>query len=251
MKLIINGDDFGLTKGVSEGIIKCIKNGVMGDTTAMTNMPFFEEAIDMAKNEGIDKMGIHLTFTCGKPVLPKDEVKSICDENGNFYRKPELIPSNIDIGEVEKELRAQIKKFQDTGMKLNHIDGHHHFFIYNKEVFNLVIKLAKELDVPMRCPSNEMKRILDENNITSPDYFDNSFYLKNISIEYLINRLDKLKEEYDVVEFMSHPSVNWEELKGISSYSMIREKELEILTSDEIKDYVLKNNIKIISFSDL
>lgn len=251
MRLIINGDDFGITKGVSEGIIKCIKAGVMGDTTAMANMPFFEEAIDMAKNEGIDKMGIHLTLTCGKPVLQKDEVKSICDENGNFYRKPDLIPSNIDIKEVERELRAQIKKFQDTGMKLNHIDGHHHFYAYNKYVFNLVIKLAKELNVPMRCPLNDMKYILDENNIKCPDYFDNSFYLKNISLEYLIDRLGKLKKEYDVVEFMAHPSVNGEEIKDISSYNMIREKELEILTSKEIKEYVLKNNIKIISFSDL
>ena len=119
MKLIINGDDFGLTRGVSEGIIKCMKNGILTDTSAMTNMPFFEEAINIAKSKGINEMGIHLNMTCGKPVLPQSEVSSICDENGNFYRKPELIPSNIKLSELEKELRAQIEKFKKTNMKIN------------------------------------------------------------------------------------------------------------------------------------
>ena len=50
---------------------------------------------------------------------------------------------------------------------------------------------------------------------------------------------------------MAHPSNNGKELNNISSYNMIREKELEILTSENMKDYILKNNIKVISFSDL
>lgn len=251
MNLLINGDDFGLSKGVSEGIIKCLKEGIMGDTSAMANMPFFEEAIKLAFDSGINEMGIHLNFTCGRPVSEISEVKSICDENGNFYRKPNLIPKDVSIIEAEKEIRAQIEKFKRTGMKINHIDSHHHFYAFNKDILNLVVNIADELGVPMRCPFNEDKYILEKKGIVCPDYFDNSFYLNNISLDYLKERLDYLKDKYNTVEFMAHPSNNGEELKNISSYNTIREKELEILTSDEMKEYLLKNNIKVISFSDL
>ncbi|MGL4571140.1 MAG: carbohydrate deacetylase [Clostridium sp.] len=251
MKLIINGDDFGLTRGISEGIIECIQNGIMRDTSAMPNMPFFEEAINIAKAKGINEMGIHLTMTCGKPVLPKDEVSSICDENGNFFRKPELIPDSIKIGEIEKELRGQINKFKRTGMNINHIDSHHHFYAFNQGVFKLVINLAKELNVPMRCPINEMRYIVEENNVLCPDFFDSTFYEGNITADYLINRLNNLKGQYNVVEFMAHPSNECEELKKISSYNVQREAELEVLTSDIIKDYIDKNNIELISYSNL
>ena len=251
MRLLINGDDFGLTKGVSEAIIKCLKDGIMGDTSAMANMPFFEDAIKLAFDSGIYEMGIHLNFTCGKPVSEVSEVKSICDENGNFYRRPDLIPKDINIIEAEKEIRAQIDKFKKTGMKINHIDSHHHFYGFNKEIFNLVVDIADELKVPMRCPFNEDKHILKEKRVVCPDYFDNSFYLNNISLEYLKERLYYLKDKYNTVEFMAHPSNNGKELNNISSYNMIREKELEILTSENMKDYISKNNIKVISFSDL
>ena len=251
MKLIINGDEFGLTRGVSEGIIKCMKNGILTDTSAMTNMPFFEEAINIAKSEGINEMGIHLNMTCGKPVLPQNEVSSICDENGNFYRKPELIPSNIKLSELEKELRAQIEKFKKTNMKINHIDSHHHFYSFNDDVFKLVINLAKELNVPMRCPINEKRHVVEENNVLCPDFFDSTFYEGNISVDYLINRLENLKGMYNVIELMAHPSNACEELKKISSYNVMREAELEVLTSEEIKEYTKNNNIQLISYSNL
>lgn len=250
MKLIINGDDYGLSEGVSKGILKAYKDGILTDTTAMTNMPYFEESVRLAKEAGITKMGIHLTFTCGKPILGKEEVPSICDDNGDFYKRKD-IPCNIKLDEVEKELRAQVAKFKESGLELNHIDGHHHFFAYKDELFNIIIKLAEELNVPIRCPINEKRVLVEENNIMCPDYFDNSFYGQNISIEYLIKRLELLKDEYNIVEFMTHPAIDGEELKGISSYNLEREIELKILTSNDIKDYINKNKIELISFSDI
>ena len=75
MRLIINGDDFGLTKGVTKGIIKGIKEGIITDTSALANSDYFIDAANLAKEEGILSMGVHLTITFLKkdfpiPVIP-------------------------------------------------------------------------------------------------------------------------------------------------------------------------------------
>lgn len=51
MKLIINADDFGRTRGINYGIVEAIKNGVLSSTTIMMNMPYAEHAINLAKKK--------------------------------------------------------------------------------------------------------------------------------------------------------------------------------------------------------
>ncbi|MBB6715900.1 carbohydrate deacetylase [Clostridium gasigenes] len=250
MKLIVNGDDFGLTIGVSKGIIDAMKNGIMTDTTAMANMPHFEESIKMAKENGINEMGVHLNLTCGKPILSQIEVASLVTEDGNFYKKPNYMPKEIDMDELEKELRAQISKFISTGMKLNHIDGHHHFYIFNESVFRLVLSLAREFNVPVRCPSSEYMHIVKEFNIKSPDIMIGDFYEGNANEDYLIKRLKELNS-LDIVEVMAHPAIIDEELENISSYLNYRTIELNALKSEAIKKFVKGNKIKLIKFSQI
>ena len=48
MKLIINADDFGLSKSISDGIIDGIIGGYITSTTIMSNMKFAEYAIKQA-----------------------------------------------------------------------------------------------------------------------------------------------------------------------------------------------------------
>lgn len=251
MKLIINADDFALTNKVTEGILKSIKSGIVRDTTIMVNTDSFEKSVVLAKENGILKMGIHLNLTCGKPILKREEVKSVCDQFGNFFRKPSLIPKDIDLLEVEKEFRAQIKRFKESGLKLNHIDSHHHTYIFNDSLLDIVIKLALEEGVPIRCPLNEKLDYIRKNGVKTPDYFEKSFYGDSLNVEHLIKRIEELKDKYDVVEFMVHPAIVDEELKVKSSYSSPREKELEILTSKEVKNYLDKNNIKLCSYDIL
>ena len=53
MKLIVNADDFGRTRGINYGIVECMKNGILTSTTIMMNMPYAEHAVKLAKKEGI------------------------------------------------------------------------------------------------------------------------------------------------------------------------------------------------------
>ena len=55
MKLIVNADDFGLSKGVNLGIIEAHKNGIVTSTTLMVTMNEVEHALNLAKKYSTEK----------------------------------------------------------------------------------------------------------------------------------------------------------------------------------------------------
>lgn len=254
MRLIINGDDFGLTEGVTKGIIKGLKEGIITDTSALANSDYFIDAAILAKEEGILSMGVHLTITFLKPVLKG--LKNIVDKDGFFYRKPMLIPEPYDYIEIEDELRAQIEKFLSTELKLNHLDTHHIFSIMDEKIFEIVVKLAKEYNVPIRRDfslSNNEEQLFDiarKNIINTTDIllFQSG---KVVTKEYIVKNVNKYKEEEIDVEILAHPGYVDENLKKLSSLTYNREKELEVYLDSEIKQYIKKSNVKLISYCDL
>lgn len=236
-RLIINADDFGLTKGCNEGIISAMKDGIVTSTTVMMNMHEAEEGIRKALEEGIDKMGVHLTLTCGKPLMQKDDVLSLVDKDGKFHRRTAMFPISIEFGELEKELRAQIEKFLDTEMQLTHLDSHHHVQTYGK-IKELVGILAKEYGVPVRQTDRSEKEYFRSIGVKTTDYFSMEFYGDSVSVETLKGIIDKFPE--GTMEIMSHPGFFDKEIQEISSYNRERSKELKVLTSDAMKTWIFE-----------
>lgn len=249
MKLIVNADDFGMTKGVTEGILDGMKNGVITDTSAMVNMPYFDEAVKVAKENGLKEMGVHLTVSCGKPLTNSALIKDIVDDKGFFYRRPQERVLNVE--EVEIEYRAQINKFLESGLKMNHIDCHHHCYSFYEEVLKMAIKLAKEFNVPMRCPENGQLHFVKEAGVKAPDYFSLDFYDKTVSEDYFIKILEESLGKYEVIEIMCHPAIVDEDLMNITSYNSNRKNELQVLKSEKVKKFIKDNNIELVKFSNI
>ena len=86
MAIIVNADDFGMSRSVNAAITEAFKKGLIDRTTLMANMPFAAEAMEIARREGFDgKVGIHLNLTSGKPLtedVASDRV--MCDDSGEF-----------------------------------------------------------------------------------------------------------------------------------------------------------------------
>ncbi|MDF4952104.1 ChbG/HpnK family deacetylase, partial [Vibrio parahaemolyticus] len=54
MKVIFNADDFGLTRGVNNGIVKAHQQGVVHSTTMMVGMDAEQHALELARhNSGL------------------------------------------------------------------------------------------------------------------------------------------------------------------------------------------------------
>ena len=73
-KIIVNADDFGISKEVNEGIVKGFQDGIISSTTVMANMPEFEEAMNLAKKNSKLGVGVHLNVIDGKALAIKEEL---------------------------------------------------------------------------------------------------------------------------------------------------------------------------------
>ena len=130
-KVIINADDFGYSRGINYGIIDSHRLGILTSTTIMAGMPGFDHAVHLAKENPKLGIGVHLTLTCGYPLLK--DYQTIVDENGKFKHLSFFThDNNYDFDEVYREWEAQIEKVLASEIKPSHLDSHHHTHSFPK-----------------------------------------------------------------------------------------------------------------------
>jgi len=86
-RLIVNADDYGHTKGASEGIRRAHLQGIVSSTSVMMNRPAALTELDLIKNECSRLgLGLHLVITTGNPVLPTSSIPTLVRPDGSFYK---------------------------------------------------------------------------------------------------------------------------------------------------------------------
>jgi len=112
-RLIINADDFGWTRGITDGILRAHKDGVVTNTSLLVNQPASEYAIAQMRTAPRLGVGIHLNLCSGAPVLPASRVPSLVGPDGNFHAAIEMARRlsrwRVSTSEIEAEFRAQIQ----------------------------------------------------------------------------------------------------------------------------------------------
>src|SRR5512134_2485508 len=118
-RLIVNSDDYGRSPDISRGIREAHLRGVVTSTTCMMNIPTTAADIARALRETPElAMGVHLVLSMGRPLVRRESISSITDENGNFLKYAPLLEQvpQIKIEEAKAEWRAQIEAFiQEAG----------------------------------------------------------------------------------------------------------------------------------------
>lgn len=241
-KVIINADDFGYCEAVNYGILSAHKKGIVSSTTMMANMPGVDHGIELLKENKTLSCGVHMTLSCGRPVL--SNLKTIVDENGNFFKRiTDDVLENIDLDEIYNEFCAQIDKVKESGIDICHLDSHHH--VHTLEKLKPVIeKILKKYDLPIR--GGFEYNIEYEKIVPVID----SFYKENVSEDYFKNYMDEIKK-YEIVDIMSHPAFLDDFILGSTSYAIDRTKEYKILTSESVKNFLEENDMKISSYRDM
>lgn len=250
-KLIVNADDFGITVGAVDGILQCMKEGVVSSTTSMANGEFIEYGIETIKRENLKNIGIHLVLTTGRAIL-KNHL-TLTDKDGFFIFKGYNSIRNLRIDEellkeIEDEFKAQIEFFYNKGVSLTHIDSHHHVHEING-IREIVIKLAKEFNLKVRSTNEELKEIFVKENIKTTDLFSSAFYKDNATLD----NFKRLISDFNngSLEIMCHPAYLDDGLKKVSSYYKHRDMEKNILCSKALKDWLFGEGISLVNYADI
>lgn len=149
--LIINADDFGYSLTVNQAILRSFERNLINSTSLMANMTGFDDAINMVRRHAVmqGKVGIHLNLTEGYPVTGLRGLPAFCDDKGRLvYDRQRAL---FHLGRKEKdglygELRAQVEKVLSAGIRLIHLDSHHHVHT-EWAIAPLMCRLAREYGI--------------------------------------------------------------------------------------------------------
>lgn len=290
--LIINADDFGMCRGANLAVMDLFKNpqSALTSSTIMTPCAWAPEACKFAGENPQFAIGVHLTLTSEwskyrwAPVNSKN-TDSLRDEEGFMWHESDQVEKNVDIDEVEGEIRAQIERAKKLGLvNPSHLDNHmgslYGIETGRFELLQLTLSLAGEYGLPFRMPGNVTDEMLGNsmldinvdknliemvfgkivefakaNKVAIPDYLIPNEWsgpqkesYENFK-EYLYNLYANIPN--GITETYLHPSIETDDLKGTTGAWERRVWEYQIMSDPQTKQHIEAHGIKLINYRDL
>jgi chitin disaccharide deacetylase len=265
--IIVHADDLGETHAVNAAAIRTLEGGSVNSASLMVPCPWFPEMADYAKSHPEADFGLHLTVTSERvyyrwgPVAPVDKLPSLVDKNGYFHHDWES-NQHINPREVEIELRAQIERALAMGVRPTHLDSHQYRLIINgKEIFDAMLRVAHDYKLPV---------FVTRDWFADHPYLEQSLGANDIVIDHTVTigpevpaekwadfYLSALKNlKPGVTEFVIHPGFDDEELRAATRErptwgSAWRQRDSDFFTSNEFRETLLRENIKLITWREL
>jgi hopanoid biosynthesis associated protein HpnK len=276
-QLVVNADDFGISRGVNRGIVEAHRAGLVTSASLMPNLPSAEDALTRAAICPDLGLGLHLTLTAGRPLCPPDRVPTLVDADGRFPVLGTLL-ARLSLGRVHgddlrRELTAQVEWALRRGIRPDHVDSHHHVHVHPR-VAPTVIALAREHGVTwIRCPVERgpspallklppkdaartvaistfgvITRVLVKRaGLRTARHFRGIGLGMGFGEERLLAVLGGLPP--GLTELMTHPGYLDDELAWHTDFAEGRDRELSALTTLAAREAVRRRRIRLTSFT--
>jgi chitin disaccharide deacetylase len=277
-RLIVNGDDFGLSPEVNAGIIRAHRDGILRSASLMVAEPAARAAADLARDHPELDVGLHAVVCRGRSMLDASRLGAAVRESGEFIDSPVGAGMRYYFDRsmrtaMTDELRAQVERHLELVGYLNHIDGHLNFHVHPLFADILVglaveykvscIRLPRERvmttlrlrrdhasrklveSVIFRTLSRRTRRMMSARGLTSTDALFGLHQSGHLSEDYVVGVLDRIRA--GTTELYFHPAAD---IGGVPP-AAAAQLEVEILTSPRVREAIDRNGIELITFADL
>lgn len=285
-ELIFNADDFGMTRGVNEGIIRAHRDGVLTSATLMANKPAFDDAADRACASPSLGVGCHLVLVGGLAVAPPNEISSLADSRGRLPQSLGTLVAKLSLGivlqkDIEREFAAQIEKIRAAGIQPTHLDTHKHTHAHPRVMLALahvarafgIARVRKPFEnlrdswttarinrgdsynqllaaAAARAATLMFSAIANKHGLCSPDHFLGLVGTGRMNLRLLRRLIDTFPDGR--TEIMLHPGICDADLAATHSrLQEERQAELDLLLDPELKRLLAEGGIRLISFREL
>lgn len=275
-QLIVNADDFGISRGVNRGIVEAHRTGLVTSASLMANLPSAEDALTRAAICPDLGLGLHLTLTAGQPLSRPDLVPTLVDRHGEFLELGTLLQQlargRVLRDDLRRELAAQVEWAMKRGVRPTHIDSHHHVHVF-PTVTNVVVELAREHGIRwVRTPveNGPMPRMLavpqrDAARMVAISSFgllarimvrraglQTARHFRGIALgsgwdEAALKQVLRTLPR-GLTELMTHPGQPDEELARLTVLVDGRDRELAALTAPAARELVRQRRIRLTNF---
>ena len=290
--LIINADDFGMCRGANLAVMDLFKDpaSALTSSTVMAPCAWAPEACKFAGENPEFAIGVHLTLTSEwskyrwAPINSKN-TDSLRDEEGFMWHESDQVEKNVDLDEVEGEIRAQIERCKKLGLvNPSHLDNHmgslYGIETGRFELLQSTLSIAGEHGLPFRFPgtfteeqfNNTMLDINIDKNVIDMMFGNIVNFAKQLGVafpDFLIpnewnepqTQSYEIFKEYiydlyanmpnGITETYMHPSLPTDDLKGTSGCWERRVWEYQILKDPKTRQHIEAHGIKLINYRDL
>ncbi len=270
--LIVNADDFGLTPGVCEGILRAHDGGIVRSTSALTIGPAYEEWGPRLRRDGLG-VGIHFALVGeDPPALAPGRIPSLVDDEGRFpldWRSfvARAAVRGVRRREVEAELTAQVERLLDHRIRPDHIDTHQNLHLW-PGVASTVVALAERYQIPairmtstrrwsptsvgVRLLSAHLRRICRRAGLHFPDMTVGLDHAGHLGLGCMERTIDDLAARpWASAELATHPGADPDPDRARYEWGYEWSAELEALRSPAISDRIERHGLTLGRFSDL
>jgi chitin disaccharide deacetylase len=255
IKLIVRGDDLGMTQGSLVAFERAFNEGVLTSGAIIVPGPWFESAAELARRNPGWCTGVHLCLVGEwrgfrwRPVLPWDKVRSMVDEDGFLYASPaELFAHQPKIEEIDAELRAQVNLAKKRGVNVQYVDMHYASPSQYPGLEQVVRKIGADYNVPVSSYLGEKRA---SGVYTTP---------VDQKLKAAVQFLDALGPGLWL--WVSHIGIDSPEQRALihtepraifveGGVGRHRAEELNVLTSLEVKSIILKKGIVLTNYREL
>ena len=259
--LIIHADDLGVAHSENQASFEAIENGSVNSASLMMPTPWVLEAVNYAKaNSESHDFGLHLVLTSEwkyyrwGPVSSKDKVPSLVDKHGYFHHD---CSAEVDISEVEKELRAQIERAYAMGFEPTHLDSHMGCLFQSPELISVYLKMGQEYQLPVLANRQFPQELLDNYGVKvvleEIMTINPSQYAAGVE-DFYTGAIKSLKPGLSTL--LIHTAYDEQEMQGMTEDhpdwgSAWRQADMEFFTSDRCKKLLEEEEVRLVTWRQI
>lgn len=271
-RLIVHADDAGMCHSVNLATMEAMTKGLVSSCSVMMPCSWVQEFSDWAKAHQDKDIGVHLTLTSEwkyyrwRTVAPITQVKGLIDKEGYIWRDVRSAAMSATPAEVETELRAQIDRAKEYGIRITHLDTHMGTIYARPDYFEVYTKLANEYGVPCMMPKANATNAaeLKEYPIT-PEMLKKKEAAGMKMLDRLVTGVpgrgvEERRESYKkfiaelkpgVTQLIIHLAKDDAEIRAITGSWQNRYADFVFWTSDEAKEHLDKHGVELYTYRQL
>ena len=277
LRLIVHGDDFGFSESINDGIVRAHIEGILTSASLVAAGGAFDHAVALARTHPTLDLGVHLTLTGERPAAPPASVPSLLYDGTSLPPTPaeflkRFVRGKIAIGDVERELQAQLGRVLDAKLPISHLDGHQHLHALPR-IRGVVAELAQRNAIGfVRRPRERLQLFMLHDprrlaraaataalgllcaapprwRVQSTDHFVGFYFGGRLNRANLATLIDALPRA-GTCELMCHPGASALDC-GHFAADYDRRAECDALCDPDIRRELRKRDVRLVSFADI
>lgn len=251
--VLIRSDDLGMNHAKNMANEMAFELGLPMSVSVMFACPWYQEAVEALRDHPEVSVGIHLTLNAEwrnyrwGPVAGRSRVPSLVDSLGYFHpTRAAFLAANPSLEEVELELRSQIDRALETGLKIDYFDYHMGAAVSTPELRSLVERLAREYGVGI-------PRYFGETDVSGHYFADPGDKLDSLTVA-----IDRM-EPGTVNLLVFHLGLQTPEMEalvdmnavGLPNMARHRFAELQALSAGAFRQRLQERGVRLITYRDL